>query len=198
MSDPSDRLGEFLPGMSWISEVEKEGRLVARKRQARRQTAKVIASPQTIIQLIAERHDLRDFHEFSVSCRDAIFPRLLCFGTADYSDCADRSAQSASSAADFPHYWACPVANRVQLLCHDDLVEASKEMHLDPYIDEEILPSLAARALSLQSFTRFNEDNRVCDISPGVSSPVFGSAHRGPATTGARRHGERPDLNGPG
>src|SRR5437016_1707163 len=80
------------------------------------------------------------FHKFSVSCRDVIFPRLLCFGTADYSDCADRPAQSASSAADFPHYWACPVVNRVQLLCHDDLVEASKEMHLDPYIDEEFYP----------------------------------------------------------
>jgi hypothetical protein len=74
MSDPQDRLGVFLPGMSWFSAVEKESRLVARKRQAGRQTAKVIASPQTIVQLIVRN-----------------FPRLLCFGTAD---CADRSAQS--------------------------------------------------------------------------------------------------------
>ena len=40
--------------MSWISEVEKESRLVARKRQAWRQTPKGTASPQTIIRLIAE------------------------------------------------------------------------------------------------------------------------------------------------
>src|SRR5689334_16975521 len=41
MSDPSDRPGMFLPGMSWFSEVEAEGRLISRERKAWRQAAKI-------------------------------------------------------------------------------------------------------------------------------------------------------------
>src|SRR5215510_3788163 len=41
MSDPSDRYGLFLPGMSWFSEVEAEGRLISREWKAWRQASKV-------------------------------------------------------------------------------------------------------------------------------------------------------------
>src|SRR5689334_14606316 len=41
MSDPSDRPGVFLPGMSWFSEVEAEGRLISRKWKAWWQASKV-------------------------------------------------------------------------------------------------------------------------------------------------------------
>src|SRR5690349_13509817 len=41
MSDPPDRPGMFLPGMSWFSEVEAEGRLISRKWKAWRQASKV-------------------------------------------------------------------------------------------------------------------------------------------------------------
>src|SRR5262245_10515759 len=41
MSDPSDRPGVFLPGMSWFSEVEAEGRLISRKWKAWRQASQV-------------------------------------------------------------------------------------------------------------------------------------------------------------
>jgi hypothetical protein len=40
MSDPSDRPGLFLSGMSWFSEVEAEGLLISRKWKAWRQAAK--------------------------------------------------------------------------------------------------------------------------------------------------------------
>ena len=65
MSDPQDRLGVVLPGMPWFSKIEKEGRLVARKRQAGRQTAKILASPQTIVQIVLST--TRDSYSHSAS-----------------------------------------------------------------------------------------------------------------------------------
>jgi hypothetical protein len=47
MSDPQDRFGLFLSGMSWFSEVQAESRLIPGKWEAWRQAAQKDSPPPT-------------------------------------------------------------------------------------------------------------------------------------------------------
>src|SRR5689334_10734716 len=71
MSDPQDRPGMFLPGMSWFSEVEAEGRLISRKWKAWRQASKVKNRKAP--------HPLG-----SVPKRNEVFPEAFLFSGQNY------------------------------------------------------------------------------------------------------------------